>query len=73
MRCRVRTNIAIDDDLMREAMEATGQETKKATVEAALRKVVEISRQVRALQELKGLGWDGDLEEMREGREFPPL
>jgi Arc/MetJ family transcription regulator len=36
----MRTNIDIDDKLMREAMAATGTTTKKAAVEASLRKLI---------------------------------
>ena len=61
----MRTNIDIDDRLMEEAMRATGQRTKKATVEAALRKVITISKQMAALEALRGIGWEGDLDEMR--------
>ena len=35
----MRTNIDIDDELMAQAMKATGQRTKKAAVEEALRQV----------------------------------
>ena len=38
----MRTNIEIDDKLMREAMKATGAKTKRAAVENALRKLVEV-------------------------------
>ena len=62
----MRTNIEIDDKLLREAMKATGQTTKRATVEEALRRVVRIHRQKRALQNLKGIGWEGDLDAMRQ-------
>jgi Arc/MetJ family transcription regulator len=61
----MRTNIDIDEDLMVKAMKATGQKTKKATVEAALRKAVMLSAQREALDELWGTGWEGDLDEMR--------
>lgn len=61
----MRTNIDIDEDLMAAAMKATGQKTKKATVEAALRKAVTLSVQREALEELWGMGWEGDLDEMR--------
>lgn len=61
----MRTNIDIDEDLMAKAMKATGQKTKRATVEAALRKAVMLSEQREALEELWGMGWDGDLDEMR--------
>jgi len=62
----MRTNIDIDDELMEKAMRATRQKTKKAAVEAALRKVVAISDQMAALDALRGLGWEGDLDKMRD-------
>ncbi len=62
----MRTNIDIDDKLMAEAMKATGQTTKKATVERALREDVRLTAATRkALKDLRGIGWEGDLEEMR--------
>jgi Arc/MetJ family transcription regulator len=61
----MRTNIDIDDELLKEAMAATGQSTKRATVEEALRRVVKLYRQKRAVADLAGIGWEGDLEEMR--------
>lgn len=61
----MRTNIEIDDDLMAEAMTATGQTTKRATVEEGLRLLVRMRRQAEGFRELKGIGWDGDLDEMR--------
>ncbi len=64
----MRTNIEIDDELMAQAMKATGQKTKKATVEEALREIVRLSRQRRALRTLDGIGWDGDLDAMRRSR-----
>jgi len=65
----MRTNIDIDADLLAEAMEATGQTTKRGTVEEALRRIVVLHRQKRAGDALAGLGWDGDLDAMREGRD----
>jgi Arc/MetJ family transcription regulator len=60
----MRTNIEIDDALMAEAMRLTGQKTKKATVEEALRRVVRLEKQKQVL-ELRGVGWEGDLQEWR--------
>ncbi|HYE49728.1 MAG TPA: type II toxin-antitoxin system VapB family antitoxin [Azospirillaceae bacterium] len=72
----MRTNIDIDDDLLREAMEITGLRTKKETVEEALRRLVMLRRQKKAVQESAGIGWDGDLDAMRdvtrEGRSLDP-
>jgi Arc/MetJ family transcription regulator len=64
----MRTNIEIDDELLSQAMAATGLSTKRATVEEGLRLLVRIRKQVKALAELEGLGWEGDLDEMRQGR-----
>jgi Arc/MetJ family transcription regulator len=65
----MRTNIDIDDDLIAEAMAATGLTTKKATVEEALRRLVRRYHRQNALADMAGLGWEGDLDAMREGRE----
>ena len=65
----VRTNIEIDDALLSDAMTATGLPTKRATVEEGLRLLVRVHKQAEALAELKGLGWEGDLDEMRQGRQ----
>jgi len=64
----VRTNIELDDELVAEAMAATGLPTKRATVEEALRVLVLQQRRKTALANLAGLGWEGDLDAMREGR-----
>jgi len=62
----MRTNIEIDDELMAKAMAATNCTTKKAAVESALRLAVQMHKQEKALKGLWGLGWEGDLDLMRE-------
>ena len=69
----MRTNIEIDDELLSQAMAAAGLTTKRATVEEGLRLLVRLRKQTQALAELKGLGWYGDLDEMRQGRHSRPL
>jgi Arc/MetJ family transcription regulator len=64
----MRTNIDIDDALLAEAMALGGLPTKRAAVEEGLRLLVRLRNQTAALTELHGLGWDGDLDEMRLGR-----
>ena len=59
------TNIEIEDELMDEALKLTGLPTKRAVVEEGLRLMVRLRKQARALKALKGLGWQGDLNEMR--------
>lgn len=66
----MRTNIEIDDDLIKEAMKLTGITTKKAVVEAALVQMVSLKKQER-IKQLRGkFKWEGNLDEMREGRDF---
>lgn len=61
----MRTNIVIDDQLISEAMKLAGLQTKRETVEAGLRLLVQIKQQER-LRTLRGkLPWEGDLERMR--------
>lgn len=61
----MRTNIDLDDELLAEAMAATGLRTKKAAIEEALRRLVRAEQQRRAIEDMRGLGWDGDLDAMR--------
>ena len=61
----MRTNIEIDDALMREVLEATGLKTKKAVVELGLKTLIRLKKQAR-IRSLRGrLHWTGDLEAMR--------
>jgi Arc/MetJ family transcription regulator len=64
----VRTNIEIDDRLMRQAMRRSGARTKKAAVEAGLRLLAETHAQV-SIRQLRGkVRWEGDLDQSRLGR-----
>ena len=64
----MRTNIDIDDSLMRRAMRACGTDTKKATVEAGLRLLIQTHLQT-GLRRFRGkVKWEGNLEESRLGR-----
>lgn len=62
----MRTNIVIDDQLMDQAINLSGLETKKAVVEQALKLYIQLLQQA-ALRELRGkLCWEGDLNQMRQ-------
>ncbi|MXS85946.1 type II toxin-antitoxin system VapB family antitoxin [Nitrosomonas sp. HPC101] len=64
----MRTNIVIDDELMSEAIKASGLSTKKEVVEQGLKLIIQRSNQ-QAIRELRGkLKWEGDLDEMRGGK-----
>ncbi len=61
----MRTNIVIDDKLMRDTLRATGLKTKREAVELGLRTLLRLRKQAR-IQGLRGkLGWHGDLDAMR--------
>jgi len=64
----MRTNIDIDDTLMKQAMKASKTNTKRAAVEAALKQMVQLKRQERILKWFGKIKWEGDLAEMRESR-----
>lgn len=64
----MRTNIDIDDELIARAMAAAGLHSKKATVEEALRRLIEGQQRQQAVADMAGLGWEGDLAASREGR-----
>jgi Arc/MetJ family transcription regulator len=61
----IRKNIVIDDQLMTEALKATGLPTKKAAVEEGLKLLIKRHEQ-QSLRKLRGkLTWEGDLNTMR--------
>jgi len=61
----MRTNIVIDDKLMKDALKVTGLKTKKEAVELGLQTLVRLSRQAD-IKKLRGkLTWEGNLRESR--------
>jgi Arc/MetJ family transcription regulator len=64
----MRTNIEIDDALMREAQKASGQGTKKQTVEEALRLMIRLRRQREVEAAFGRYRWRGNLARSRTGR-----
>ena len=61
----MRTNIVIDDALMRQAMQASGARSKREAVELGLRTLVRL-RQQAGIRSFRGrLPWEGDLEAQR--------
>ena len=61
----MRTNIVIDDDLLEDAIRATGAKTKREVVELGLAALVRLKEQ-EEIRGLRGkLRWTGDLDEMR--------
>jgi Arc/MetJ family transcription regulator len=64
----MRTNIEIDDEVMREAQHLLGVRTKKEAVDMALRELVARHRRLGVLDLRGKVRWVGDLEESRRGR-----
>lgn len=64
----MRTNIVIEERLMRKAMRASGLPTKRATVEAGLRLLIQVKAQT-GIRRLRGrVRWEGSLDQMRASR-----
>ena len=61
----MRTNIVIDDKLMKETLRLTGLRTTREAVELGLRTIVRLRKQ-EAIRSFRGkLKWQGDLDAMR--------
>ncbi len=67
----MRTNIEIDDRLMKQALHLTKLKTKRAVVEAGLRMLVRVKGQEEMLKLPGKVHWDGDLDEMRRDLDDP--
>ncbi len=62
----MRTNIVIDDALMEKVLSATGLTTKREAVEAGLKLLLRRSQQREMIKYFGKIGWEGNLDEMRE-------
>ena len=61
----MRTNIVIDEKLMKETLRLTGLKTKREAVELGLRTIVRLRKQ-QEIRRFRGkLPWQGDLDAMR--------
>jgi len=66
----MRTNIVIDDRLMKQAMRASGARTKREAVERSLELMVRLAEQEKLIRSARGkLHWEGDLAAMRRDRQ----
>jgi Arc/MetJ family transcription regulator len=64
----MRTNIVIDDRLMKSAMRASGAATKREAVEKGLKLLLRLEQQ-KKIRTLRGkVRWEGDLDAMRRDR-----
>jgi Arc/MetJ family transcription regulator len=61
----MRTNVVIDDFLMKSALKASGVKTKKDAIEQGLKLLVQVKSQ-KKIKNLRGkLKWSGNLDAMR--------
>jgi Arc/MetJ family transcription regulator len=67
----MRTNIEIDEKLMKQAQRLSGLKTKRAVVNAALQMFVRVQRQKGILKLAGKVHWHGDLDEMRRDLDDP--
>lgn len=61
----MRTDIVIDDKLMRDTLRATGLKTKREAVEEGLRSLLRLKRQAEIRRVRGKLNWQGNLDAMR--------
>jgi len=62
----MRTNIDIDEKLIKDTLKVTGLKTKREVVELGLETLLRLKRQERLARDLRGkVHWEGDLEDMR--------
>jgi Arc/MetJ family transcription regulator len=66
--CMARTNIDIDEKACRAVMKRYGFTTRREAVNFALRTLAAEPLDVEAARRMRGSGWQGDLETMRESR-----
>jgi Arc/MetJ family transcription regulator len=64
----MRTNIVIDDVLMRDALRVTGLKTKREAVEMGLRTLLRLRKQEDVRKFRGKLHWEGNLDEMRKDK-----
>lgn len=62
-----RTNIELDDELVAAAMARFGLTTKRSVVELALRRLLASPVDGDFIRSIQGIGWDGDLDQIRSG------
>ena len=61
----MRTNIVIDDELMKRVLKLTGIRTKREAVEMGLKALLKLKRQEQIRDYRGKLDWQGDLDELR--------
>ena len=61
----MRTNVVLDDNLVKSALEVSGLKTKKKAIEEGLKLLIDVNCQKRVKAYRGKLRWSGDLDKMR--------
>ena len=61
----MRTNIVIDEELMKQVLKLTGLKTKRAAVEQGLKTLLRLKQQEQIRKYRGKLHWEGDLDTLR--------
>jgi Arc/MetJ family transcription regulator len=64
-----RTNIILDDVLLKKCFQATGLKTRRRLIDFALRELLRHENQKKILQLKGAVTWEGDMTSMRKGRQ----
>ena len=64
-----RTNVVLDDELVKECQNLTGIRTQRALIDFALHEVRRRGRQKHLLKLKGSVKWEGDLSEWRKARD----
>ncbi len=65
-----RTNIVVDENLIKTGLKVTGLKTQRALVDFALRELLRREAQTKILELRGNIDWTGDLETIRRARSF---
>ena len=65
-----RFNLVLDEELVERVRQITGERTYAGAVMKAMKEMDRIETLRTGMERLHGIGWEGDLNEMRESR-FP--
>ena len=68
----MRTNIVLDDELVKKAQQLTGIKTKKEVIREALVVLIRLQEQTQVRSFRGKLEWIGNLDEQRQGRIHDP-
>ena len=68
IRCMSRTNVNIDDEACAEIMRRYQLPTKRMAINFALRTLAEKPLDIEEARRLRGSGWEGSLDKLRDNR-----